>query len=134
MIKNILFLAILSFTSITHAEQLSSFNSKNVAFPEVLFVSNEKAITVLAAKPSYPMKAAQDHICGSVIVGVLIGLDGKVADTKVIHSSNSEILDGAAVFTAKKNIYKKLFIEQEGIKYQTEVAYNFSYPNPSECK
>ena len=48
------------------------------------------------AKPDYPAKAARNGETGTVSLALLIGVDGRVSDSKVQRSSGSRELDRAA--------------------------------------
>jgi protein TonB len=49
------------------------------------------------ARPDYPARAAREGASGTVNLALLIGADGRVADTKIERSSGSRDLDKAAV-------------------------------------
>jgi protein TonB len=49
------------------------------------------------ARPDYPARAAREGVSGTVSLALLIGADGRVADSKIEHSSGSRDLDKAAV-------------------------------------
>jgi protein TonB len=49
------------------------------------------------AKPEYPVKAARNGETGTVSLALLVGTDGRVAGSRVQHSSGSRELDKAAV-------------------------------------
>jgi periplasmic protein TonB len=48
------------------------------------------------AKPDYPAKAARNGETGTVSLALLIGVDGRVSDSKIQRSSGSKELDRAA--------------------------------------
>lgn len=48
------------------------------------------------AKPDYPAKAARNGDTGTVSLALLIGVDGRVSDSKIQRSSGSKELDRAA--------------------------------------
>jgi protein TonB len=49
------------------------------------------------AKPDYPIKAMRNGEAGTVTLALLVGTDGRVADSRVQKSSGSRELDKAAV-------------------------------------
>ena len=49
------------------------------------------------AKPEYPRNAARNGESGTVMLALLVGLDGRVIDAKVTQSSGYRELDKAAV-------------------------------------
>ncbi len=49
------------------------------------------------AKPDYPARAARDGVSGTVTLALLVGTDGRVASSRVEHSSGSRDLDKAAI-------------------------------------
>lgn len=52
-------------------------------------------------QPAYPPASRRAGEAGSVVVGVLVGADGRVADAEVARSSGYERLDSAAVRQAR---------------------------------
>jgi protein TonB len=49
------------------------------------------------AKPDYPARAARNGETGTVTLALLVGTDGRVASSRIQHSSGSRELDKAAV-------------------------------------
>ena len=49
------------------------------------------------AKPEYPVRAARNGESGTVTLALLVGTDGRVAGSRIQHSSGSRELDKAAV-------------------------------------
>jgi protein TonB len=49
------------------------------------------------AKPDYPSRAARNGETGTVTLALLVGADGRVAGSRIQHSSGSRELDKAAV-------------------------------------
>jgi protein TonB len=49
------------------------------------------------AKPDYPARAARNGETGTVSLALLVGTDGRVAGSRIQHSSGSRELDKAAV-------------------------------------
>ncbi|NHZ62503.1 energy transducer TonB [Massilia genomosp. 1] len=73
-----------------------------VVTPAVTRPAVEKRTAVLAdasacVKPDYPARAARDGATGTVNLALLVGVDGKVTDSRVDKSSGSRELDKAAV-------------------------------------
>jgi protein TonB len=48
-------------------------------------------------KPDYPVRAARDGVSGTVTLALLVGIDGRVAGSRVEHSSGSRDLDKATI-------------------------------------
>jgi protein TonB len=62
--------------------------------------AGEMRTAVLAnacATPNYPARAAREGQSGTVILALLVGADGRVADSRVQSSSGSKDLDRAAI-------------------------------------
>lgn len=49
------------------------------------------------AKPDYPVRAVREGVSGTVMLALLVGTDGRVAASRVQHSSGSHDLDKAAI-------------------------------------
>jgi protein TonB len=49
------------------------------------------------ATPNYPVRAARNNESGTVTLALLVGVDGKVSDSRIKSSSGSRELDKAAV-------------------------------------
>lgn len=56
---------------------------------------------ISAKPPSYPMESRRAHEEGTVVLTVLLGTDGRVADVSVAQSSGSDRLDHAALAAVK---------------------------------
>jgi TonB family protein len=56
--------------------------------------------------PKYPDEAKKEGIEGTVIVKILVDIDGTVADVEIFKSSGSALLDQAAVDAALQAKYK----------------------------
>ena len=53
--------------------------------------------TKACEKPEYPSKSLRNEEQGTVMLSFLIGLDGRVVDSKIEKSSGSRDLDRAAI-------------------------------------
>ena len=62
-----------------------------IAVPDVI-----RPVLVERNDPVYPKKAAKAGIEGTVIIEIVVGLDGKAHDARVVHSVDPE-LDRAAL-------------------------------------
>ncbi|HAT32319.1 MAG TPA: ABC transporter substrate-binding protein [Janthinobacterium sp.] len=58
------------------------------------------------AKPEYPKSSARNEETGTVTLSFLIGLDGRVADSRIVKSSGFRELDKAAVNGISKCTFK----------------------------
>ncbi len=64
-----------------------------VALPQLV----EAGLTPTASPaPTYPRDALRDGIVGTVELELLVGVDGRVLEVHVTHSSGNHLLDGAA--------------------------------------
>lgn len=57
---------------------------------------------VSAVPPRYPLESRRAHEEGTVVLAVLVGLDGSVADISVSKSSGSDRLDHAALSAVRR--------------------------------
>jgi protein TonB len=58
-------------------------------------------------QPAYPMSAIRNNEEGALSLSILIGIDGRVRDAKVVQSSGSAKLDQAAINEAKTHWHLK---------------------------
>jgi protein TonB len=75
-------------------------------------------------KPVYPAIAQSAHVSGTVVIEATIGTDGKVADTKVIHSV--PLLDQAAVDAVRQWEYIPTLLNGVPVPLLTKVTVNFA--------
>jgi L-ribulose-5-phosphate 3-epimerase len=74
--------------------------------------------------PEYPVSALRSDVQGTVIVSVLLGLDGRVSGTRILKSIPA--LDAAALAAVDKWIYELFLCEGEPRPYALTVTVNFS--------
>jgi protein TonB len=63
------------------------------------------------AKPEWPRSSLRNEETGTVTLSFLIGVDGKVADSKIVKSSGYRELDKAAVNGISKCVFKPATVE-----------------------
>lgn len=60
---------------------------------------------VYSAVPKYPPLAQQAGIEGTTVVKMLVDIDGRVIDVKILKSSGNQMLDQAAIAAAMKSTF-----------------------------
>jgi protein TonB len=65
-------------------------------------VGDLSARMISATPPSYPLEARRSHEQGIVVLTVMLGTDGRVANVSISHSSGSSRLDHAALSAVKR--------------------------------
>jgi TonB family protein len=76
-------------------------------------------------KPEYPRLARQAGIEGDGWIRVLVGKDGKVLDVKIIKSTESDVLDQAAIDAAFLNIFSPAIRDNKPVA--AWVSYRFKF-------
>lgn len=74
--------------------------------------------------PSYPQAAREANVEGTVLVQVLVGRDGRIADTKVVKSIPE--LDDAAVASARQWVFKPAMTAGKPVAVWVAVPIKFS--------
>lgn len=88
----------------------------------------DQARQLIESTPAvYPPLARQARIQGSVRLRVVIGLDGRVKSTKVVHGH--PLLVPSAVEAVKSWIYRPALVNGKQVEVETEIDVNFT-PNP----
>lgn len=67
------------------------------ALPKVDVYSPARANASDCVRPDYPPRAAREGLTGTVTLALLVGVDGRVTDSKIENTSGSKELDKAAV-------------------------------------
>jgi periplasmic protein TonB len=68
-------------------------------------------------QPAYPMSAIRNNEEGALSLSILIGIDGRVRDAKVVQSSGSAKLDQAAINEAKTRWHLKA-ATRDGVAFE----------------
>ena len=76
--------------------------------------------------PQYPEGAKRDHIAGTVILSIVIGIDGRVRSIKPIYSPRAD-LTSASIAAVSQWIYKPYLVNGQAREVDTEVTANFSF-------
>lgn len=74
--------------------------------------------------PIYPKEAKQRELVGTVAVEAVIGTDGKIAGTKVIHSAH-DILDTASLAAFRQWQYEPMELEGTSVRTVVTVIFQF---------
>ncbi len=70
------------------------------------FAFDEPPMLVKYVAPKYPNLAQQAGIEGTVLIRVVVGIDGKVEDASIIQSDVTTAMERAALAAARKFIFK----------------------------
>jgi len=76
------------------------------------------------AAPEYPFSALKSKIQGAVVIGFIVGTDGRVNGTKILKSIPA--LDGAAVVAVKKWVYEPFLLEDKPRPFALTLSVKFS--------
>ena len=79
---------------------------------------------VVDAKPEYPEAARDAKIQGVVILGIVIGEDGAVIDTKIVRSIPE--LDQAAIDAVSQWQFEPTLLNGEPVEVEMTVTINFT--------
>ena len=72
------------------------------AAPGIVKASDLGARMISAVAPSYPMESRRKHEQGTVVLGLVLDLTGRVSSIAVVRSSGFERLDDAALRAVRK--------------------------------
>lgn len=77
-------------------------------------------------EPAYPSAAHQSHVSGRVVIGAVIGRDGR---TRNVHAvSGNPLLAQAAVDAVRKWLYRPYLLNGEPMDVGTQIIFNFELP------
>lgn len=79
-----------------------------------------------APKPNYPSSARKAGVEGTVLVGLTIGVDGRVASAWVLQSSGSAALDQAAVGAVQRWKFVPAKKNGQAVAVETKVPVTFN--------
>lgn len=99
--------------------------SAAVAAPAVADGGDLSAKMISAKPPSYPLEARRRHEEGTVVLGVLVAVDGLVADIAVAQTSGSSLLDQAALAAVRKWRWAPLLRGGQPVMVQGQVKIPF---------
>jgi TonB family protein len=77
-------------------------------------------------EPEYPQQAREQRIQGPVVLDVLAGSDGSIANVKLV--SGDPLLAGAAIEAVKQWQFKPRFVQGKPVEMQTQITLNFRLP------
>jgi protein TonB len=83
----------------------------------------QQAQLVSRRNPEYPTLAKQAGAHGEVVLAVVIGVDGKVKDVKVVQGH--PLLRNAAVAAVKQWVYKPTFLNGKPVESESRIVLNF---------
>lgn len=95
------------------------------AAPAVADGGDLSAKMISAKPPSYPLEARRRHEEGTVVLGVLVAVDGLVADISVAQTSGSSLLDQAALAAVRRWRWAPLMRGGQPVMVQGQVKIPF---------
>ncbi|MEO0093128.1 MAG: energy transducer TonB [candidate division WOR-3 bacterium] len=99
--------------------------------PTVPFaVVEEKPILQYLPTPVYPEPARLLAMEGKVVVEVLVEIDGKVIDSRIVKSSGYPLLDQAAIESAQKAIFTPAKQRDKLVRVWIAIPFEFKLSNP----
>lgn|GEM_PF-5900940 len=87
-------------------------------------VVDVEPVLVQRVEPNYPPTAYANKVEGQVIVSLLLDVDGKVLQAKVLKSSN-EIFNENALVAVKQWVFKPAILNEKPIKYWYRAPIDF---------
>jgi protein TonB len=109
-------------------ENVPNNNSPSASFPSSSFIEAEKTklsetiYALIEKEKQYPPIARRRNIEGNVAISITVSVDGNLQDSKILSSSNSTILDQAAI-----NLIKNIFPLKTKLQSETELAITIAY-------
>lgn len=104
---------------------------ESVEIPVVAFWKVEKKPQPqYSPKPLYPERARAAEMEGQTIVEALVDIDGKVIDVRLVKSSGFDILDQAAMSTARKWTFTPAEQRGKPVRVWVNIPFNFSLTSP----
>ena len=104
---------------------------ESVEIPVVAFWKVEKKPQPqYSPKPAYPERARAAEMEGQTIVEALVDIDGKVIDVRLVKSSGFDILDQAAMSTARKWTFTPAEQRGKPVRVWVNIPFNFSLTSP----
>lgn len=100
---------------------------ESVEIPVVAFWKVEKKPQPqYSPKPGYPERARAAEMEGQTIVEALVDIDGKVIDVRLVKGSGFDILDQAAMSTARKWTFTPAEQRGKPVRVWVNIPFNFS--------
>ncbi|MGA9071289.1 MAG: TonB family protein [Terracidiphilus sp.] len=97
--------------------------------PKMMTISDKEAIEQLVSKtqPVYPNDAKQAHVQGTVMLSVIIGIDGVVKEVQVIHGP--DLLQQAAIEAVKEWRFRPYQLNGQPVEVRAAVNIGFALAN-----
>lgn len=123
VLSSIFFFFVSSFLYATFVEVENEPITLKKAAPKYVEVDKEP-IAIKKVEPKYPEIARKEKIEGQVVVAVLIDVDGKSRDARVVKTTN-EIFNDAAVEAAKQWLFSPAVLNKKPVKFWFHVPIDF---------
>jgi len=86
--------------------------------------AEKEPIVLKKVEAKYPEKAYREKIEGQVVVAVLVDVDGKPKDVRVVKTSN-EIFNDAAMEAAKQWLFGPAILNKKPVKFWFQIPISF---------
>jgi protein TonB len=119
----------------TVADSSESIAESELAKPKedmlpLQFAKEAKPLYRVNPLPEYPVIARRRGFQGSVVLEVLVGLNGKVVDLRVAKTSGYPILDKAAIATVKNWSFEPGMVGKERTSMWVRIPIRFELKQP----
>ncbi|WP_260929328.1 energy transducer TonB [Novosphingobium sp. 9] len=95
------------------------------AEPSIMNASDLSSSMISATPPVYPVESRRKHEQGTVVLKLLLGIDGRASSVDVTRSSGSARLDQAALAAVRKWRWKPVVRDGEPVLVQGIVTIPF---------
>ncbi|WP_369981358.1 energy transducer TonB [Xanthomonas bundabergensis] len=104
-------------------------NSEQAQTQRVAVAPTEVA-AVQTPPPEYPIELACAGLGGKAVLSVVVGVQGKATDVKLVNSSGQPKLDASAQQRVREWIFKPATRNGQAVPWTIQVPVNFNPPQP----